>query len=163
MNDLDLMDIFGPDNENILSGHGEPALNLALKADEIVFDLADGFCQHIHIGDTDHFLTGQQHMDIAVLQMAFPDGFFFGHGLVDALAGAAANIQTLNTLVDEPLGQSLGALDGNSAVVVIAGVQSGDNAFVLLNVPENAPRYLNCVCCYTLNLKQAFSTSVLFS
>ena len=54
--------------------------------------------------------------------------------LVDALAGGTANVQTLNTLVDEPLGQSLGALDGDSTVVVVAGVQSRNNAFVLLNV-----------------------------
>jgi hypothetical protein len=55
-----------------------------------------------------------------------------GNALIDALAGGAANIQTLNTLLDEPAGQCANALGADCAVFVIAGIEGGNNAFSFL-------------------------------
>ena len=76
------MGILGIDDEDIFGGHGEPGHDGAVVADEIFFRLPDSFLQHFHIGDTDLLLTGQQHVNVAVLNVAFPDGLFLGHGLV---------------------------------------------------------------------------------
>ena len=82
MDHLDHVNVFREDNEDILSGHGEPALNLAFEANKVIFGLADSLGQHIHIGDTDLFLAGQQYMDVTVLNMTFPDRLVRCHGLV---------------------------------------------------------------------------------
>ena len=79
---LDHVNVFGVDNEDILGGHGQPGFHFAFEAYEILFGLPDGFLQHVHIGDADLFLAGQQHVDVTVLDMAFPDGLLLGHGLV---------------------------------------------------------------------------------
>ena len=82
VDDLDHMDIFGEDDEDIFGGHGEPALDFAFEAYKILFHLPDGFLQSFDIGNTDQLLAGQQYMDIGILDVAFPDGLLLGHGLV---------------------------------------------------------------------------------
>ena len=100
MDDLYLVDILGPNDENILGGHGEPTLNVTFKAQEVFINLADGFGQHFNIGNTNLFLTGQQHVDITILQVTFPDGLFRSHGLVvETVDKSLVSVDLVTTLV----------------------------------------------------------------
>ena len=51
--------------------------------------------------------------------------------LVDALAGGAAHIHALDALGDQVAGEGFDALHGDIAVLVIAGIERGDNALIL--------------------------------
>ena len=54
--------------------------------------------------------------------------------LVDALTGGAVDVNALDTLVHIVLGQCLDALGTDVALVVIAGVECGNNASVLVQI-----------------------------
>lgn len=82
IHDLDHMNILGINNQNVFSRHREPGLHRALKADEIFICFTDGFRQCLHIGDTDFFMAGQQHVNISILNVALPNGLLLGHSLV---------------------------------------------------------------------------------
>ena len=51
--------------------------------------------------------------------------------LVDALAGRAADVYALDALGDQVAGEGFDALHGDIAVLVIAGIERGDNALIL--------------------------------
>ena len=76
------MDVLGEDDEDVLGGHGEPAHDRAFKAHKILIGLADSLGQQVHIGDADFFIAGQQHMDIGIADVTFPDGLILRHGPV---------------------------------------------------------------------------------
>ena len=59
------------------------------------------------------------------------------NALVDALAGGAVDVHALDTLVHIVLGQGLDALRADVALVVVAGVECGNNASVLVQIAHD--------------------------
>ena len=80
-----------------------------------------------HVGDDSQLALGFRH-DVFQHHLAL----FLA--LVDALAGAAADVQAFDALLNEPAGQGADRLGIDLAFRVIAGVESRDDAFVLFDV-----------------------------
>ena len=62
------------------------------------------------------------------------DDLPLGDALVNALAGGAVDVHTLDALVHKILSQSPDALGADIALLVVAGVKCGDNASVLVQI-----------------------------
>ena len=65
------------------------------------------------------------------------DQLTLGHGLVDALAGGAADVDALDTLLDEPTGQLADGLGIDAALGIVAGIEGRNNALILFQVFHN--------------------------
>ena len=57
-----------------------------------------------------------------------------GNALVDALAGGAADVETLDALLNIIFGEGADGLGGDVSVFVIAGVECRDNACVFAEI-----------------------------
>ena len=80
-----------------------------------------------HVGNDGHAaLVGLHH----VLQHQLA----LFHALVDALTGGAAHIEALDTLLDKVLRKGPYTFGGDSACLVVAGIEGGDNALVFFDL-----------------------------
>ena len=116
VHDLDHVDVFGEDDEDVLGGHGEPAHDLALEAHEILLGFADRLGQKIHIGDTDLFIAGQQHMDIGIADVTFPDGLILRHGPV--IKAVDEDLVAVDCVAAHCQGTQVGVLQEADATVI---------------------------------------------
>src|SRR5699024_11618888 len=76
-----------------------------------------------HVGDDDHLALGLGH-DVLQHHLALL------HALVDALAGGAAHVQTVDALADQVAGQAPHPLRGDVPLVVITGIKGGNDTAV---------------------------------
>ena len=76
-----------------------------------------------HMGDDDDAAFGYSHH---VLQQQLA----LGNRLIDAFTGGAAHIQAHNSLADQILRQRPDPLGGNVSLLVVAGVEGGENPLV---------------------------------
>ena len=79
------------------------------------------------VGDDGELALGLGH-DVLENQLAL----FLG--LVDALAGGAANVQALDALLHEPAGQSADSIGVDATLGIVAGIEGGDNTLVFLDI-----------------------------
>jgi hypothetical protein len=56
------------------------------------------------------------------------------HVLINALARRTANVQTVDALLDQIGGKGAGALDADVALLVLAGVECGENTLILTEI-----------------------------